>query len=193
MVQRQRRQRRGKMPGKRSSKPAPKYFVPVSRKVAPESPAKSVTGAKYFVRSFPLPAELPEVWDGTGPDLPPGYESRVDNPTGVRYGGAEACPDCSAFRGSKHAPLCIRNPAQQTFDMAAAWEPLHTKEQIFFGAGHPIQTDVDHYMTQEKQRRLARLGIVVLYDIPQGSSFHVLDDAHFEKRQVIAHWRERRR
>jgi hypothetical protein len=119
------------------------------------------------------------VWDGTGPELPPGYE------------GAEACPDCSAFRYSKHAPLCIRNPDQQTFDLRAAWPEIHTKTQIFFGAGHPIQTDIDEYMTMEKQKRLTRLGIVVMYDIPVDSSFPKLNDADFEKRQVIVSWRRR--
>lgn len=139
-----------------------------------------------MVRTFPLPVELPEVWDGTGPDLPPGYA------------GAEACPDCSAFKFSRHAPLCIRNPAQQTFSLQYAWAELHTKEQIFFGVGHPILLDVDDYMTKAKQERLVRLNVVVLYDFPApGSSVAKTyrktptQNGGVAERSVIAHWRER--
>lgn len=170
------------MSGKRS-KPVTKYFVPAPRKTTvPELPALpfakvkkggvlAVAGAKYFTRSYPVPAELSEVWDGTGPDLPPGYA------------GAEGCPDCSAFRGENHLPLCIRNPAGTTWNLATAWAAIHTRVQIFFGAGHPIQIDVDGYMTIERQRRLTKLGVVVMYDKKAG-----IQNVDAE-REVIASWR----
>ncbi|MGI8966677.1 MAG: hypothetical protein ACR2H1_11395 [Limisphaerales bacterium] len=145
-----------------------KYFVPSPK------PETSRGGTKYFVRLFPLASELSEVWTGSGPDLPVGYE------------GAEACPDCSAFRFSKHETLCIRNPLSP-WELSTAWKPLHTKSQIFFGAGHPI-TPVDDYMSVEKQKRLQSLGVVVMY----GDSGNITD-ANIENRAVIASWRERGR
>jgi hypothetical protein len=164
-------------------KVAPKYFVPAPRaKAVPESPSRRtvpvgekepVAGTKYFKRSYPLPVELPEVWAGAGPDLPPGYE------------GAEGCPDCSAFRGQKHLPLCIRNPAGTTWNLATTWAVIRTREQIFFGAGHPIISRVDDYMTEEKQRRLSNLGVVVMYDKMAG--VRSVD----AEREVIASWRVR--
>jgi hypothetical protein len=166
---------------KRGKKVDPKYFVPAPRKAVPESPSRRIVpvgekqsaGAKYFTRSYPMPSELPEVWAGAGPDLP------------TDYVGAEACPDCSAFRGEKHLPLCIRNPAGTTWNLAEAWAVIHTRQQIFFGAGHPITHDVDAYMNTEKQRRLAKLGVVVMYDRQAGVQSV---DA---EREVIASWRVR--
>lgn len=75
--------------------------------------------------------------------------------------------------------------------MSAAWEPIHVKEQIFFGVGHPILHDVDDYMTKEKQRRLQHLNVVVMYDYPADSQFKTPNEADVEQRGVITSWRRR--
>ena len=110
------------------------------------------------------------MWRGTGPELPPHYEN------------AEGCPDCSAFRHTVHARLCPRNP-RAPWNLAGQWETLHTREQIFFGVGHPKVADVDSYMTLERQEAIARNGFVVLYDVTERG--RVLAGAHVFNRAVI--------
>lgn len=145
----------------KTAPPVKKYFVAPLPETPPRTvsqstatPKESAGGAtKYFVRpqTYPDVSALDDVWWGTGPDLPPHYE------------GAEACPDCTAFKFSKHAALCIRHP-NSPWSLALAWDALHTKKQIFFGVGHPIVADADSYMTMERQRALVRGNIVVLYE-----------------------------
>lgn len=138
--------------------PTKKYFVApretLSRTVSqnnatPKEPAGGAT--KYFTRRVVLASELDEVWRGTGPDLPPGYE------------GAEGCPDCSAFKYTPHARSCIRHP-RSPWHATGQWDELHTKQQIYFGVGHPVVADVDSYMTMDRQRVIARAAMVVRYD-----------------------------
>jgi hypothetical protein len=188
-----------KQPRRGSDKPERKYFVPVPvKKPVPESPvpkqlpvARKVpvkvkvtdTGAKYFQRTTPLPSELDEIWRGKGPELPPGYK------------GAEACPDCSAFKGQKHAQLCIRNPLG-ALDIGAAWQEVRTKVQIFFGAGHPLSNgDFDTYMTIDRQLKLKAASYVVMYDFPAGDSRvgrSILSPGEVEQRAVVAEWKARK-
>lgn len=137
----------------------------------------------YFARKIPLPSELSEIWRGTGPELPAGYD------------GAEACPDCSAFKGQKHAQLCIRNPLG-SLDITAAWQALRTKVQIFFGVGHPISDkDFDSYMTVDRQKKLRAASMVVMYDFPDSNSYvgrTLLSPGELHERAVIAEWTTRR-
>lgn len=153
-----------------------------SKPTKPKTQKSADAGTKYFTRTVPLPSELDEIWRGTGPELPPGYE------------GGEACPDCSAFKGVRHAPYCIRNP-MGGLDITEAWQALRTKVQIFFGAGHPIgDKDFDSYMTVERQKKLQRAAMVVMYDFPAGDSRvgrSLLNAGEIETRSVIVEWKKR--